>query len=623
MKNDMDVYLFHRGEHRRAYEFMGAHKKGKGAIFRVWAPKAQSVQLVGDFNSWTGIDMRKKNNEGIWEIEIPKVSKYDKYKYRVLGADGITRDKADPYGICSELRPKTASVYYDKYKYNWGDREWVEKREYSFNRPLNIYEVHLGSWMKAEDGEFLNYRDLAIKLCKYVKEMNYNYIELMPINEYPLDASWGYQGTGFFAVTSRYGTPEDFMFFVDHFHQNNIGIILDWVPGHFCKDEHGLYMFDGTPTYEYGWDMLRENEGWGTANFDFSRNEVRSFLISNALFWLREFHIDGLRVDAVANMLYLDFGKDGHPELKNQYGNNVNIWAVDFIKALNYAIKEEFPKAIICAEDSTAWPNVTKSETEGGLGFSYKWNMGWMNDTLKYMKENPMNRGAHHGNLTFSLMYAFSENYILSFSHDEVVHGKNSMINKMPGDLWQKFSNLRVLYSYMMTHPGKKLTFMGNEFGHYLEWRFYESLEWYQLDNDLNWKMREYVKDLNKFYMKQKSLWEKDGYWDTFQWIDHSNSTNSIISFIRRAEDRNEYLIVVLNFSGIYREKYRVGVPNPKIYKEIFNSDLEKYGGTGHTNNGDIKYQEMPWNGFNYSVEIDIPAFSAIVLKTKYKSKSK
>ncbi|MEF9932680.1 MAG: 1,4-alpha-glucan branching protein GlgB [Cetobacterium sp.] len=616
MKNELDIYLFHRGEHRKIYDYLGAIFNEGKCVFRVWAPNAKKVQIIGDFNQWQGMDMRKINNEGIWEISLSGIYKYQKYKFKILGQDEKWRDKADPYARYSEIRPQTASIVYGDLRYDWEDEDWIKKRKETRNQPVNIYEVHLGSWIKNGDN-FFNYREIAEKLCAYVKEMNYNYIEIMPINEYPLDDSWGYQGTGYYAVTSRYGTPEDFMYFVNYFHKNGIGVILDWVPGHFCKDNHGLYRFDGTPTYESNWKLLGENDGWGTANFDFSRNEVRSFLISNALFWMDKFHIDGLRMDAIANILYLDFGRDGHPELKNQYGDNRNLWGIEFLKSLNYAIKQEFPYALICAEDSTSWEGVTKSELDGGLGFKYKWNMGWMNDTLKYMSINPMDRGKFHKNLTFSLVYAFSENYILALSHDEVVHGKKSLVNKMPGNDWERFSNLRLLYAYMIAHPGKKLLFMGGEFGHYLEWRFYEELEWYLINVDLNKKLKKFVKDLNGFYLNEKALWELDGNPGCFEWIEHSNISDSIISFERKGKLGNDTLIVVLNFSGLNRQKYRIGVPKNTEYTEVFSSDCLEYGGSGIGNKEKIIPTKKEWNGRKQSIEVNIPAFSVQFFKSK------
>lgn len=463
MEQELDVYLFHRGEHREVYNYMGAHLTKNSVIFRVWAPHAKSVAVVGDFNNWTGYDhmMKKINNEGIWELEIPNLKKLEKYKYRVESTDGRVEMKADPYAFYSEMRPNTASIVYDIPKFKWADKRWLNKRTTGLNKPINIYEVHLGSWKRGIHGEWLNYKDSAVMLAEYLKEMNYTHIEIMPINEYPLDASWGYQATGYYSVTSRYGTPEDFMFLVNLMHKNNIGVILDWVPGHFCKDAHGLYRFDGTPTYEYLDSRIGENKEWGTCNFDVTRNEVKSFLISNLTYWFKEFHIDGVRMDAVANMLYLSYGKDGEDDLRNKYGGKENLGAVDFFKELNSVVHDDFPDVLVVAEDSTAWPNVTKHPIDGGLGFDSKWNMGWMNDTLKYFSIDPIFRYQHHGKLTFSFMYAFSENYVLPLSHDEVVHGKKSIIEKMPGYYEDKLAHTRSLYSYQMAHPRKKIKFYG------------------------------------------------------------------------------------------------------------------------------------------------------------------
>lgn len=618
MKNNIDIYLFHRGEHRKTYDFLGVHYSEEKTIFRTWAPNAKKIELVGDFNNWIGVPMVKINNEGIWEVEVKNVRKLDRYKYKIESEKGLVQYKSDPYGIYSEKRPNTASVVYKIEDFLWKDKKWMGKKHFSKDKPLNIYEVHLGSWKQKENREFLNYKELAKELVKYVKSMNYNCVEILPINEHPLDDSWGYQGTGFFSTTSRYGTPEDFMYFVNYLHCNEIGVILDWVPGHFCKDEHGLYLFDGTPTYEYSWDLLRENHEWGTANFDFSRNEVRSFLISNALYWLKEFHIDGLRVDAVANIIYLDYGKKSHPNLKNEYGENINLSGINFLRELNRVIKKEVPRAITIAEESTAWYGVTKLENENGLGFDYKWNMGWMNDTLSYIKEDPIFRGGNHKKLTFPMLYAYSENYILPFSHDEVVHGKKSLINKIPGTLEEKLGNLKALYGYMITQPGKKLQFMGNEFAHYLEWRFYEELEWKITKEAPGKYIKRFVKDLNKIYLKEKALWEKDSSWDGFQWIDGNNESTSVISYYRKGKKIEDDLIIIINFSGVNWEKYRIGVNKKIKYKEILNSNKNIYGGHDEGNKNIYFSEKVGWHGFHYSIELMIPAFSVFILKGEY-----
>lgn len=624
MEQELDVYLFHRGEHREVYNYMGAHLTKNSVIFRVWAPHAKSVAVVGDFNNWTGYDhmMKKINNEGIWELEIPNLKKLEKYKYRVESADGRVEMKADPYAFYSEMRPNTASIVYDIPKFKWADKRWLNKRTTGLNKPINIYEVHLGSWKRGIHGEWLNYKDSAVMLAEYLKEMNYTHIEIMPINEYPLDASWGYQATGYYSVTSRYGTPEDFMFLVNLMHKNNIGVILDWVPGHFCKDAHGLYRFDGTPTYEYLDSRIGENKEWGTCNFDVTRNEVKSFLISNLTYWFKEFHIDGVRMDAVANMLYLSYGKDGEDDLRNKYGGKENLGAVDFFKELNSVVHDDFPDVLVVAEDSTAWPNVTKHPIDGGLGFDSKWNMGWMNDTLKYFSIDPIFRYQHHGKLTFSFMYAFSENYVLPLSHDEVVHGKKSIIEKMPGYYEDKLPHTRSLYSYQMAHPGKKLNFMGNEFAHGLEWRFYESLEWHLLDqNNGNKEVQAYVKALNTLYLEDKSLWEDS--WDTFEWIEHENYTENMLAFLRKTKDFKEHLVVVFNFSGEDKKKYKIGVPENKVYNIILNSDDKKFGGKGTVKKKKYKPIDKSWNYREQHIELDIPKNTVIFLKTEKVEKKK
>lgn len=624
MEQELDVYLFHRGEHREVYNYMGAHLTKNSVIFRVWAPHAKSVAVVGDFNNWTGYDhmMKKINNEGIWELEIPNLKKLEKYKYRVESTDGRVEMKADPYAFYSEMRPNTASIVYDIPKFKWADKRWLNKRTTGLNKPINIYEVHLGSWKRGIHGEWLNYKDSAVMLAEYLKEMNYTHIEIMPINEYPLDASWGYQATGYYSVTSRYGTPEDFMFLVNLMHKNNIGVILDWVPGHFCKDAHGLYRFDGTPTYEYLDSRIGENKEWGTCNFDITRNEVKSFLISNLTYWFKEFHIDGVRMDAVANMLYLSYGKDGEDNLRNKYGGKENLGAVDFFKELNSVVHDDFPDVLVVAEDSTAWPNVTKHPIDGGLGFDSKWNMGWMNDTLKYFSIDPIFRYQHHGKLTFSFMYAFSENYVLPLSHDEVVHGKKSIIEKMPGYYEDKLAHTRSLYSYQMAHPGKKLNFMGNEFAHGLEWRFYESLEWHLLDqNNGNKEVQAYVKALNTLYLEDKSLWEDS--WDTFEWIEHENYTENMLAFLRKTKDFKEHLVVVFNFSGEDKKKYKIGVPENKVYNIILNSDDKKFGGKGTVKKKKYKPIDKSWNYREQHIELDIPKNTVIFLKTEKVEKKK
>jgi len=622
-KNELDIYLFHRGEHKRAYEFMGAHAVTNGILFRVWAPNAISVKVVGDFNSWDGKNhlMNKINNEGIWELFIEGMQENEIYKYAVEGPEGTIVNKSDPYAFYSEVRPNTASITYPLRTYEWTDERWLDKRDKTnhYDKPMNIYEVHLGSWKQGKNGEFLSYREMADELSKYVKYMGYTHVEIMPVSEYPLDASWGYQGTGYYSVSSRYGKPEDLKYFVDKLHEKNIGVILDWVPGHFCKDSHGLYRFDGTPTYEYSWNLLGENYDWGTANFDLGRNEVKSFLISNALYWMREFHIDGIRIDAVANMLYLDYGKDGHPDLKNKFGGNENLMAVEFLKQLNKAILTEFPGNYIFAEESTAWPMVTKPDYVGGLGFNYKWNMGWMNDTLEYMSKDSFYKKWHHHNITFSFVYAYAENYALPLSHDEVVHGKKSLIDKMPGTYEEKFHNLRNLYGYMMATPGKKLLFMGGEFGQFIEWKFDEGLDWHLLEYEKHKELKRYVRDLNLFYKKEKALWEKDIDSSGFQWIDCLNHEESMISFVRSGKKADEFIVCVFNFTPVARSNYKVGVPRFAIYEEVFNSDLKIYGGNTDRKIDEVHPVREGWNDMNQHIVIDVPPLSAVYYKGKFK----
>ena len=611
MGNELDIYLFHKGEHLKAYNYMGAHFKDKGVIFRVWAPKAKNVSVVGDFNNWNGAlhQMKKINDEGIWELYIENIGKYELYKYKVTQNNGQEVYKSDPYAFYSEMRPKTASIIYDIPQFKWTDTRWVNKRTKDLNKAINIYEVHLGSWRLDDKNKWLNYKEIAPKLCEYVKELGYTHVEIMPISEYPLDDSWGYQATGYYSVTSRYGTPEDFMYFINYMHRHNIGVILDWVPGHFCKDIHGLAMFDGTPTYEYADERIGQNKAWGTSNFDLARYEVQSFLLSNVSFWFEVFHIDGIRIDAVANMLYLP------DDVKNIYGGGENIAAVEFFKKLNLALNKEYPNCLIIGEDSTAWPNVTKKVKDGGLGFDEKWNMGWMNDTLKYFEVDPIFRKNYHDKITFSFMYGFSESYVLPLSHDEVVHGKKSILNKMPGFLQAQLANVRTLYSYQIFHPGKKLTFMGNEFAQGLEWRFYEQLEWELLNKKENIEMLEYVKSLNKLYLKEKSLWEDTS--DTFEWIEHENSNENMIIFLRKTKIDNEYIIGIFNFSGIEKRGYKVGVPENKIYYILLNSDDKKYGGTGLTKRKRYSATKGQWNQREQHIEIDIQANSVIFLKAE------
>ena len=607
MSGQVEQYLFHRGEYRQAYEYLGAHPTRNSTVFRIWAPAAKSVAVVGDFNDWTAREedyCRKLNNVGLWEVEIKKVKKGFLYKYQIETSWGEKILKSDPYAFYSELRPHTASIVNGIPKFRWGDKKWLNNREIGYAKPINIYEVHLGSWKKKEDGTYYNYREIAELLVKYMLEMNYTHIEIMPIIEYPFDGSWGYQGTGYYSVTSRYGTPEDFMYFINYFHKNNLGVILDWVPGHFCKDSHGLYRFDGSACYEYEDSSLGENE-WGSANFNVTRNEVRSFLLSNLYFWTKEFHIDGIRMDAVSNMLYY---RDGLSENKH---------SVEFLQYINQSLHEEYPDVMLIAEDSSAWPLVTKYQEDGGLGFDFKWNMGWMNDTLKYMEQDPFFRKSHHGKLTFSFMYAFSENFILPLSHDEIVHGKNSILNKMPGYYENKLAHVKNLYSYQMAHPGKKLNFMGNEFVQGLEWRYYEQLEWQLLkDNKGSQDIQKYVKALNQMYLEEEALWH-DGQ-DGFEWIEHENINENMLIFLRKTLDMQDFIIAVFNFSGKDHEKYPLGVPlEDGEYEVILDSNEKRFGGSYQGRKRKYKAIKKSWNYREQYIEIKIAKNSAIFLKYK------
>ena len=607
MSGQMEQYLFHRGEYRQAYEYFGAHPTRNSTVFRIWAPSAKSVAVVGDFNDWIAREedyCHKITNEGIWEVEIKKIKKGNLYKYQIETSWGEKILKSDPYAFYSELRPQTASIINGKPKFRWSDKKWLNNREIGYAKPINIYEVHLGSWKKKEDGTYYNYKEIAELLVEYMLEMNYTHIEIMPITEYPFDGSWGYQGTGYYSVTSRYGTPEDFMYFVNHFHKNNLGVILDWVPGHFCKDSHGLYRFDGSACYEYEDPSLGENE-WGSANFNVSRNEVRSFLLSNLYFWIKEFHIDGIRMDAISNMLYY---RDGLSENKR---------SVEFLQYLNQSLHEEYPDIMLIAEDSSAWPLVTKYQADGGLGFDFKWNMGWMNDTLKYMEQDPFFRKSHHGKLTFSFMYAFSENFILPLSHDEIVHGKNSILNKMPGYYEDKLAHVKNLYSYQMAHPGKKLNFMGNEFVQGLEWRYYEQLEWQLLkENKGSQDIQKYVKALNKLYLEEEALWH-DGQ-DGFEWIEHENINENMLIFLRKTPNMEDFIIAVFNFSGKDHEKYPLGVPlEDGEYEVILDSNEKKFGGSYQGRKRKYKPIKKSWNYREQYIEIKIAKNSAIFLKYK------
>ncbi|VYU48161.1 1,4-alpha-glucan branching protein GlgB [Clostridium tertium] len=619
-----NIKLFHKGENFTSYKFMGAHfrdeNKKRGVRFTTWAPRAKEVYVVGDFCDFTPDDkyrMKRINDEGIWSLFIPNIKDGEKYKYYIVSNDtnnGIY--KADPYAFYSELRPNTASVIKKKDKFKWTDKRWFNKRRAfnPLNIPINIYEIHLGSWKKNGE-EFLTYRELSKVLPKYLKEMEYTHVEFMPLSEYPLDASWGYQITGYYSINSRYGSASELKELINELHRNDIGVILDWVPGHFCRDEHGLFKFDGTPTYEYEEEWKSENKGWGTANFDLGRCEVRSFLISNAFYWIKEFHIDGLRVDAVSNMIYLNYGRKEDEWIPNKYGGDGCLEGVEFIKELNRNIDSKFTNILMIAEESTAWPKVTDSIEHGGLGFNFKWNMGWMNDTLKYVELDPIYRKYNHNKINFSIMYNHSESFILPISHDEVVHGKKSLIDKMWGDYWNKFAGLRLYLAYMIGHPGKKLTFMGSEFAQFIEWREYEELEWKLTDKFEMHKLTQiYVRELNKFYKNNRALWEMDYDTNGFEWIDANNNDQSIFIFIRRGIKDEDTLIFICNFTPIVHYDFKLGVPFYGEYREVFNSDSIEFGGSNQLNEEKIKSEKFSYHNKNYSIIIKVPPMAVSVL---------
>ncbi len=621
--SELDLYLFGEGNHYEIYNKLGAHVTTidgvSGVLFAVWAPNAKRVSVIGDFNSWDGRrnPMRILKNSGIWELFVPEIGAFEKYKFEIKANDGSLHKKSDPYANFAELRPDTASVVYDINQYQWNDEDYLKQRDVNatLDKPMNVYEVHLGSWKRGEDNRFLTYRELAKELVSYVKEMNYTHIELMPVEEHPFDGSWGYQVTGYFAPTSRYGQPEDFMFFVDECHKHNIGIILDWVPAHFPKDAHGLARFDGTALYEHADPKKGEHPDWGTYIFNYGRNEVKNFLIANAIFWIEKYHLDGLRVDAVASMLYLDYGKNEGGWIPNQYGGRENLEAVEFMKHMNSIIASKYPSALMIAEESTAWAGVSKPTKENGLGFNLKWNMGWMNDFLRYISKEPIHRKYHHNDLTFSMVYAYTENFVLVLSHDEVVHGKGAMINKMPGDLWQKFANARVAYGFMFSHPGKKLLFMGSEFGQFAEWNEAKSLDWHLLQYEHHTNLHQYMKELNNLYVENEILWNNDFNSNGFEWIDCDDNEKSLVSFMRKSTTTDDFLIVLCNFTPTTYTGYRIGVPIDGEYEEIFNSDSQKYGGSGIVNEAIMVAEEKEWNHRELSIGIDVPPLGISIIK--------
>jgi 1,4-alpha-glucan branching enzyme len=628
---DYDLYLLAQGTHHRSYEKMGAHLAGDGLAtgssvhFAVWAPNAESVSVVGDFNHWKpgASSMQLRPEAGVWEAIIPGLGNGACYKYHVNSRyNSYQVDKADPYAFYAQVRPGTASKVWNLDAYQWNDSQWMSARPATpAERPMAIYEVHAGSWMRVpeENNRWLTWKELAVKLADYVNEMGFTHVEFLPVAEHPFDGSWGYQVTGYYAPTSRFGTPSDFMFLVDHLHQRGIGVILDWVPAHFPTDEHGLGYFDGTHLYEHADARQGKQREWNTLLFNFGRTEVRNFLISNALFWLDKYHVDGIRADAVASMLYLDYAKKPGDWIPNRYGGKENIDAIDFIRNLNERVYAEYPGAMTTAEESTAWPMVSKPTWLGGLGFGLKWNMGWMHDTLDYMSKDPVYRGYHHNQLLFSLMYAFSENFVLPFSHDEVVYGKGSMIRKMPGDDWQRFANLRLLYGYMFGHPGKKLLFMGDEFGQWNEWNHDSSLDWHLATSTPHKGLQRWVRDLNTFLRAEPALYELDSDSAGFEWVDCNDVSRSVISFLRKGREYQNTLLFVCNFTPMTHRNYRLGAPEGGFWTEVLNGDAPLYGGSGQGNLGGVDANPLPIHGRPWSLSIVIPPLSIVVFKRTHR----
>ena len=626
--SDFQVYLFNTGSNFQSYKIFGSHKITDGGTvkwrFAVWAPNALSIQLIGEFNNWdgTGFELNKIDDSGIWcgIFDVPEINQL--YKYRITAQNGDVYDRADPYAVKSELRPGTASVVYECEDYSWTDDDFLSYREKQdfFKSPVNIYEVHAGSWRTHDDGSFYTYKELADTLVPYVKEMNYTHIELMPIMEYPFDGSWGYQVTGYFSPTSRYGNPEDLKYFIDKCHENGIYVIMDWVPAHFPRDAHGLRIFDGAPLYEYPDPRMGEHKDWGTMVFDYGRDGVVSFLMSSAYYWAKEFHFDGIRVDAVSSMLYRNYSRNDGEWIANKYGGSENFEAIEFFKRLNSYMKSEFPGFLMIAEESTAWPKVTHATENDGLGFSFKWNMGWMNDSLRYISMDPYFRKDNHSLLTFLMMYAYSENFILPLSHDEVVHGKKSMLDKFFGCMDDKYSAYKAFLGYYMTIPGKKLMFMGGEFGQMLEWRYDEQLEWNILDVENNKKLQKYVSELNKFYLDNKALWECDDSWDGFKWVNHSDCDNSVISYIRKCKNDDEFVVVVSNFTPVDRPIYKIGVPEEGTYEVAFSSDSKRFGGNTPRKKK-YKAKKAPYSDMDYTISISIPGNTTVFIKKVIESK--
>jgi 1,4-alpha-glucan branching enzyme len=621
---DFDLYLFNEGTHVRVYDKLGAHvvtvDGTPGVVFSVWAPNADGVSVIGDFNNWdpAATPLQPRQASGIWEGFVPGLHQGSLYKYSIKPRFSAYRiEKADPLGLAAEVRPQTASVVWDLSRYEWHDQAWLARRgqAQALDAPISIYEVHLGSWKRVPDtGGFLTYRDLAHQLAEYCQMMGYTHVELLPISEHPFDPSWGYQTVGYYAPTSRFGTPDDFRAFVDILHQAGIGVLLDWVPAHFPRDAHGLATFDGTALYEHADPRQGEHPDWGTKVFNYGRNEVRSFLISNAVFWVEQYHIDGLRVDAVASMLYLDYSREPGQWVPNQYGGRENLEAIHFLQRMNEVVHTECPGVLTIAEESTAWPQVTRPPYMGGLGFSLKWNMGWMHDTLSYISQDPIHRRWHHNELTFSLLYAFQENFVLPFSHDEVVHGKGSMLNKVPGDTWQKFATLRLLYAYMFGHPGKKLLFMGLDFGQGDEWGEARSIDWHLLRYPLQGGLQRCVADLQRVYRSHPALHEVDFDWHGFDWLESHDNENSVFAFLRKARDPRDMLAVVCNFTPVPRYEYRVGVPTGGPWREVLNTDSSLYAGSNVGNGGQVWALDEAWAGQPHSLCLTLPPLGAVYL---------